>query len=552
MQKYIFITTSIILLFFNNLTAQIKNKIPPEKPKLIIGIVVEQMRFEYIDRFWDKFEKDGFKRLIGKGTNCKNTNINYMFTQTAPGITTIYTGTSPSVHGIVADEWYKINGSLIKSVYDDKTKGIGVSRQEQGKYSPKNVLTTTISDELKISDKLSKVYSISMNEESAVLAGGHMADGVFSWDDISGNWISSSYYYDSLPSWVNEFNEKKFHETYLLKEWNTLLDINKYTESRNDTAEYEYGIGPNRQSVFPYQLGAMSNMANKNKNKNYSILEKVPYGNNLTKDFAISTIVNENLGKDEHTDFISISFSPTENIGQRFGPFSVEVEDTYLRLDKEIAHFLSFIDDFIGKENVLIFLTSNHGVAEIPNYSKQKRLPSGQFKGVYSIALLKSYLNALYGEGDWIKGYKNQQIYLNKNLIETSKYSIQEIQQIVAEFMLQFGGVTNVITSTQMMQTNFSEGSFAKMQNSFSQKRSGDVMINLKPGWIEDVTYATFSNSPYTYDTHVPLVWYGWKIKRKTIFKKTSLEDIAPSISAMLNISFPNGYTGIPIYEIWE
>jgi predicted AlkP superfamily pyrophosphatase or phosphodiesterase len=551
MIKNIIFTIAIFLSFYS-VTAQIKNKIPPEKPTLIIGIVVEQMRFEYLDRFWNKFEKDGFKRLIGNGTNCKNTNINYMFTQTSPGFATIYTGTNPSVNGIVADEWYKINGNLVESVKDDKYKGVGTTREEIGHYSPRNILTTTVSDEMKISDKLSKVFSISMNKESSVISGGHMADGVFTWDEISGNWISSSYYYDSLPTWVNEFNKKKFHETYLLKEWNTLLDINKYTESRNDTAEYEYGIGTNRQSVFPYQLGNMSNMANKNKIKNYSILEQVPYGNNFTKDFAISTIVNENLGKDKHTDFISISFSSTENIGQRYGPYSVEVEDTYLRLDKEIAHFLSFIADFVGKENVLIFLTSNHGVAEIPEYSKQKRLPSGQFKGTYSIALLKSYLNAIYGEGEWISGYKNQQIYLNKNLIETSKYSVQEVQQVVAEFVLQFSGVANIITSTQMMQTNFSQGSFAKMQNSFNQKRSGDIMINLKPGWIEDVTFATFSNSPYTYDTHVPLVWYGWKIKRKTIFKEIGIEDIAPSISSMLNISFPNGYSGTPIYEIWE
>ena len=551
LKKIVFIVL-ILQFVIPNLFAQRKSKIPPEKPKLIVTIVVEQMRFEYIDRFWHKFEKKGFKRLIGEGTNCKNTNINYMFTQTSPGIATIYTGTNPSVHGIVADEWHKINGDLVKSVYDKKVKGIGVTQEDLGKSSPKNLLTTTISDEIKISDKQSKVFSISMDEKSAVLAGGHIADGAFYWDDVSGNWVSSSFYYDSLPSWVNDFNNKKLYETYLQKQWTTLLPIEEYIESRNDTAEHEYGIGSNRQKTFPYDLGVMSNVTTKNKIKKYNILSMVPYGNNFTKDFAISTIVNENLGKDEHTDFISVSFSATENIGQRFGPFSVEVEDTYLRMDKELAHFLSFIDDFVGKENTLIIFTSNHGVSEIPYYSTQKRLPSGQFKGTYSIALLKSYLNALYGEGDWIIGYKNQQIYLNHTLIETSKRTVQEVQQTVADFVLQFTGVANVITSTQMMQTNFSKGTFAKMQNSYNQKRSGDVMINLKPGWVEDVTYATFSNSPYTYDSHVPLVWYGWKIKRKTIYKNVGLEDIAPSISSLLNISFPNGYSGEPIYEIWE
>ena len=549
MQKIL--SVLIVVLFSTLLFSQNKRKIPNEKPKLIIGIVVEQMRYEYINRFWDKFTKKGFKRLIGEGTFCKNTNLNYMFTQTSPGIASIYTGTPPSVHGIVANDWYtSLSKTEKKAVYDKSKKTIG-SNSKLGQCSPKNLLTTTISDEIKKSDKYSKVFSVSLNDRSAVLGGGHLADGCFWWDDENGNWITSSYYYkDSLPVWVNNFNSKLIHETYLNKIWNTLLPLKDYTSSRNDTTDYEYGIGKNRQNVFPYNLAEISNITKKN--KKYNILKDTPFGNNFTKDFAIATIVNEELGKDKHTDFISISFSATENIGQRFGPMSVEIEDTYLRIDKELTHFLNFIDENIGKENVLIFLTSNHGVVEIPKYMEEKKIPAGKFNGLYSIALLKSYLNAIYGEGNWVTAYTDQQIYLNHILIEDSQLSINEVQERAASFLLQFNAIANTITANQMMKTNYSDGIFAKMQNSFNQKRSGDIMINLKPGYIEDVKFATYSNSPYTYDTHIPLIWYGWKIKHKTILRNISVTDIAPTISSLLNISFPNGYSGTPIFEIWK
>lgn len=544
------ISLIIILITVSQIFAQHKRKIPKDKPKLIIGIVVEQMRYEYINRFWNKFEKKGFKRLINEGTFCKNTNINYMFTQTAPGIASIYTGTTPSVHGIVANDWYTTLTNKEKKAVYDRTKNTIGAETKQGRCSPKNLLTTTVSDEIIKSNKLSKCFSISMDERSAVLGGGHLANGCFWWDDESGNWITSDYYYqDSLPTWVSSFNSKGFHETYLSKTWNTLQPLNEYDRSRSDTTEYEYGIGKKRQNTFPYNLAEISNI--EKKNKDYSILKTVPYGNNFTKDFAIATIVNEELGKDEHTDFISISFSATENIGQRFGPMSVEIEDTYLRIDKELTHFLTFIDENIGKENVLIFLTSNHGVAEIPKYMEEMRIPAGKFNALYSVALLKSYLNAIYGENDWVTAYTDQQIYLNHNIIEDSQLSLSDVQKKAASFLLQFDAVANAITADQMMQTNFSDGIFAKMQNSFNQKRSGDIMINLKPGYIEDVTYSTYSNSPYTYDTHVPLIWYGWKIKHKTILRDIDITDIAPTISSLLNISFPNGYSGKPIFEIW-
>jgi len=335
---------------------------------------------------------------------------------------------------------------------------------------------------------------------------------------------------------------------YLSREWNTLLPIAQYSESISDTNEYEVGFGKNK-NTFPYDLESYQKKKSSN---NFKLLKSTPYGNTFTKDFAVATILNEDLGKDENTDFLVVSFSSTDYIGDKFGPLSVEVEDAFLRLDKEIAHLITFIDEQIGKENVLVFLTSDHGGAHIPKYLKDINIPAGYFKYHYSIALLKSYLNAIYGEGDWVMSYVDQQIYLNRNLIEDSNLSLEEFQTKVANFMLQYSGVANAITSSTLQTNNFTGGFFEKMQNSFNQKRSGDVIINLEPGWIQDKLDATDQNSGYNYDTHVPLIWYGWKIKRSSVLRRISIANIAPTISNFLNISNPNGCNSDPIKELSE
>ena len=284
--------------------------------------------------------------------------------------------------------------------------------------------------------------------------------------------------------------------------------------------------------------------------KTLNIIKNVPAGNTLTTDFAVHAIVNEEMGKDEHTDLIAISYSVPDNIGLQFGPSSVEIQDCYLRLDKDIAHFLEVVDDLIGKENTLIFVTSNCGVAEIPRYLDSLKVASGYFKNFYALTLLKTYLNAVYGKGEWVQGYVEQQIFLNHNMIEDAKISLEDIQNKTAQFLLQFNGVSNTITSTTLQTTHFTKGIFEKMQNSFQQKRSGDVLINLTSGWVEDISTATTHNSGYSYDTHVPLIFYGWKIGRNSISRPVNITDIAPTIAAFLNMSFPNASTGEPILEM--
>ncbi|MBI5219038.1 MAG: alkaline phosphatase family protein [Bacteroidia bacterium] len=535
----------IFLLLWSTAIYSQNKKIPPEKPKLIIGIVVEQMRYDYLYRFWDKLEEKGFKRLMYEGTSFKNANINYLFTQSAPGIASIYTGTTPSFHGIVSDEWYlRLKGEKIYCVDDPNYKTAG-GKTDDGKKSPKQMLTSTLGDEIKLfTTGKSKVIGVALDDRSSILAAGHAADASYWFEEKSGNWITSTYYMEELPKWVKEFNNKKFSDVFTDKEWSTMLPIDQYKEALPDKNSFEIGFERNGTS-FPYNIKTI-----KEKMQSYRVMKHIPFGNTFTTDFAVHAIVNENLGKDDYTDLITISYSATNTIGLEFGPSSVEVEDTYLRLDRDIAHLLEVVDDLIGKENTLVFLTSNSGVAEVPKYLDSLKVASGNFKNFYALALLKTYLNALYGKGDWVLGYLEQQIYLNHNLIEDAKISLEDIQNKTSQFLLQFTGVSNTITATTLQTTHFTKGIFEKMQNSYQQKRSGDVMINLTSGWIEDISTATSHNSGYSYDTHVPLIFYGWKIGRNSIARPVNITDIAPTISTIMNISFPNSCTGEPILEM--
>ena len=282
----------------------------------------------------------------------------------------------------------------------------------------------------------------------------------------------------------------------------------------------------------------------------YKALRYTPFGNTLTKDFAITTLVSEKLGKGNFTDYLAVSFSATDYLGDLFGPTSVEVEDTYLRLDQDLSHFITFIESEIGKQNVLIYLTSDHGAPYNPKFLEAQKIPAGTFNNKTSISILKAYLKAVYGRGDWVSHYSEQQIFLNRNLIEDSKLSLPEVQNKVAQFMVQFAGVSSAISADNLQKGSYSRGIYAKLQNSYNQKRSGDVFICLEPNWIENDIQVIHTS--YNYDTHVPLIWYGWKIGRKTISRNIDITDIAPTIATFMDIPYPNACSGTPIKEIVE
>ncbi|MFP4557610.1 MAG: alkaline phosphatase family protein [Bacteroidales bacterium] len=547
MASYRFAALLPLLIASFGLDAQMN--LPSEKPKLIVNVVVGQMRSDYIQRYAHKFSNDGFMHLANEGAYCKNARYNYLLTQSLPGIATIVTGTYPSVHGIVSNKWFSVlNGKEVDAVADNSVSTVGGS-YFNGKYSPKNLVTSTIGDQIRMLDSRSKVIGVSLEPSSAIISSGHNANGAYWLDVNKGSWISNTHYMDSLPAWVDSLNVKGFADLYINKDWSLVNPLSSYAEA--DTLIIrDKNI---RQRIVEKLNGLAKGIVRPRKSiKDYSALLESPYGITYTKDMAIAAILGEGLGKDNHTDYLSIVLTPTRHIGQKYGPHSIEVEDTYIRLDKELAHLLSFLNSEIGRRNYLLILTSDQGIAATPEHLEKAKIPGGYFEPLQATILLKSYLNIVYGTGDWVLGYHEKQIYLNRMLIEDSSLSLRDFQDKVASFMLQFTGVANVATSYTLQASNFTSGIFQKFQNSYNQRRSGDLLLNLEPGWVERNGHLTSANSPYSYDAHVPLIWYGWRIRRKQILSPVSISDIAPTISTLVGIGWPSGASGSPIKEIIE
>ena len=528
--------------------AQIESSIPSDKPKLVIGIVVEQMRQDYIDRFWDNFGNKGFKRLAVNGTYCVNANLNYSLTQTAPGYATIATGAEPCSHGIVSNYWFnRLTGEKVDCLSSEmNVKSVGGSVEADGRVAPTNMLSTTFSDEAKLFNRgKSKTISMSLSKYAAVLSGGYSADGAYWFDQNSGKWVTSSYYTSTLPEWVKEINDQKMPDVYLERTWNPMLPLDKYNEVLSDSSKYEFGID-GMYKTFPYNYQNITKTV-----RNYKLMTMIPEGNTLLTDLAVGAIYGEDLGKDEFTDFLFINYSVSEEIGKLYGPQSIEVQDLFLRLDKDLEHLIDVVEDLVGKNNCLIYLTSNHGVSEMPQYLQDQKLPAGNFKQFYMLALVRSYLRAIYGDGDWVLDFNNSQIYLNRLLIEDSQISLNEMCEKIIDFITNSSGISNAVSSNQFQNIVFVEGMPAKMQNSYNQKRSGDIMFSLKPGWIEDIPYCTDHNSGYSCNTHVPLIWYGWKVKKQKVFTKVNITDIAPTVSAALGTPPPPIVSGKVLENIF-
>ena len=526
--------------------------IPPDKPRLVVGIVIEQLKYDQLEKFRDRLGESGIKRLINEGTYFKNASFEYMLTQSAPGHATISTGTEPSFHGITSDNWYiPLKNELIYCTKDINVNPVGGSF-ESGLHSPINLQASTFSDELEMaSNKKAKVFGIGLKESSAILSAGHSADGAYWFDNTTGSWMSSTYFIDSLPGWVNDFNAMKFSDTYLNSSWSLLKAVSDYADCVADSNNFEEGF--NKVNYFPYDLKKMRSKGIFNARNDFSLLRDTPYGNSLTTSFATRLIQKESLGEDEVTDYLSICYSATDNIGHRFGPSSVEMGDAILRLDEDIKNLLTYLNDSIGKKNILIYFTAAHGISEIPTVLENNRIPAGYFKQNQALQLLRSYLNAVYGEGDWVKGYSERQIFLNRTLIEDARLSLDEVQKKVARFLVQFTGVSAAYPYSAFEANDFGNGNLKKIINNFNPQRSGDVIITLNPGWVEkEGDFVTNHNSPYEYDSHVPLIWYGWTVNRATVTRKVNMTDIAATLSSLCKIPYPNACTGEPMFELFR
>jgi predicted AlkP superfamily pyrophosphatase or phosphodiesterase len=505
------------------------------RPELVVGIVVEKMRYDYLTRMWDKFGENGFKRLIHEGSSFSNARFDYLVNQSSSGYATIFTGSNPSAHGVIADRWYnRLGGYMQSSVYDENVIAVGGSFNN-GRRSPSALLTATIGDELRMaSDFRSRVFTVSLNDASAILPGGFSANTAWWFDPVHGEWMSSSYYIDSLPPWVREFNSRRLPDIYLDRTWEPVAGNSSYFSKNPNPGE----------QPFRYDLKRMHR-----KSEDYSLIKAIPHGNSFLKDFAVSLIMNEELGKKGHTDMIVIGFSAMAEIDNEYGTFSKELQDAYLRLDGDIAHLLEFLNAVYGKSGILVFLTSDQAVSYPSSYNSTARIPGGSFSPAQAMSLLRSYLNITYGQGDWISSYNAGMVYLNHGQIESSNISLEDIQYSSSRFLNQFRGVAGTITEEVFRRNHFSEGVPAKIQAGFHSKRSGDVMLFLQQGWYE----RGFSGDRLmltSYDQHVPLIFYGRGIASSNISRPVSIADIAPTISTMLNIPSPQFATGKPIMEL--
>ncbi len=526
--------------------------LPPDRPALVIGIVVEQLRFDQVERFRDKLSENGIKKMINEGTFFRNASYDYMLTQSAPAYSTISTGTEPSYHGITSDSWYlPLKNEFIYCTKDAAVNPVGGS-YESGLHSPVNLNASTFADELKIATgKKSKVFALGIKEYSAILSAGHAADGVFWYDNTSGTWMSSTYYLDSLPSWVNDFNAMNYSEAYLNTTWNLLRQASDYAVCLPDSNKFETGFSG--INYFPYNINKMSKPEGRKSVRNFAFLRETPFSDAYTTDFAIRLIEKEGLGKDDIPDFLSICYSSTDYIGHRFGPTSVESGDAILRLDKDIEKLITYLNDSLGKKNILVYFTSAHGVSEIPTVMQDTRIPAGYFKQNQALQLLRSYLNAVYGEGDWVKGFSERQVFLNRTLIEDARISLEDIQKKTARFLIQFTGVASAYPYYAFEANDFGNGHLRKIVNNFSPQRSGDVIVILNPGWVEkEEDQLTNHNSPYEYDSHVPLIWYGWIVNRSTVMRRVNITDIAATLSSLCRIPYPNACTGEPMPELFR
>ncbi|WP_374228316.1 alkaline phosphatase PafA [Prevotella sp.] len=533
---------SMALLGCGTASAQQSNAAAIERPKLVVGIVVDQMRWDYLYRYQKRYTDGGFKRLLGEGFSCENTMIPYVPSVTAIGHTCIYTGSVPSIHGIASNNFVK-DGKKVYCTDDDSVKPVGTT-SVAALMSPRNLWVSTIGDEMKIaSNGRAKVVGVALKDRASILPAGHNPNGAFWFDDQTGCFITSSYYMDRLPKWVEAFNDKRLPEQYLSQKWNTLYPKNTYTESTTDENEYENGIREGVKATLPLNLPELY------KKYGYGIIRNTPFGNSLTLDMAKAAIDGEQLGADDETDLLAVSCSSTDYIGHQVGTHAIETEDTYLRLDKAIADFLTYLDSKVGKGNYLVFLSADHGAMNNAAFLQDRRIPAGSWDASATAKKLNHVLAKEYPEaGDIVKTVMNYQVFFNRDVIKSKQLDFDNIKQTVVNVLKEDPSVLYACDMAKASTESIPEEVKSRIINGYNRERSGDVVIILKPNFYAHGMKGTDHGAWNSYDTHIPLVFMGWGIKHGATTKQTFMTDIAPTIAAMLHVQAPNGCVGKAIF----
>lgn len=534
--------TALLLLI---LPLQIWAQPKTSAPKLVVGMVVDQMRWDYLYRYSNRYTDDGFKRLLREGFSCESTYIPYLPTHTAPGHTCIYTGSVPSLHGIMGNSWYsREQKRMVYCTEDDSVQTVG-STSAAGKMSPKNLMASTITDELRLSSNFkSKTIGIALKDRGAILPAGHSASAAYWFDNASGGWISSTHYMKALPEWVSRFNARKLPDQYLKQNWKTLYPINTYALSTADSKPYE-GELAGEDNTFEH-------ITEKITTNKYESFRNTPYGNAYTLEMAKATIEGEDLGKRGVTDFLAVSLSSPDYIGHTFGPNSIEVEDTYLRLDRELAVFLQYLDKVIGTGNYLMFLTADHGAAHSPGFLHEHQIPAGETGDLAVRKYLNEALQRHYNIPNLVASVSNYQVFLNDSLLAHNRLEKEAVKTFVVRALVTYSGIDKAVDFNDLHTAALPEALKSIIINGYSQRLSGDVQYIFKPQWFDGWGTGTTHGMWNPYDSHIPLIWFGWKVKPGKLYREVYMTDIAPTLAALLQIQTPNAAVGKVIEEVTQ
>jgi len=517
------------------------------RPKLVVGIVVDQMRWDYLYRYYDRFGTDGFRRMLGEGFTCENTLINYLPSFTAVGHTCVFTGSVPALDGISGNEWIEqLSGKVVYCTDDSTVKTVGADNVS-GRMSPRNLLVSTVTDELRLASNFqSKVVGVSLKDRAAILPAGHTANAAFWLDDATGNFVSSTYYMQELPGWVDAFNKSRPIEKLIQNGWTTLRPIDTYKNSDGDDQVWEGRYPGETSSAFPHHIDEAYK-------KSKGTFRPTPFGNTLTLDFARQAVEGYQLGSGPATDFLTINCASTDYVGHMFGPNSIEVEDTYLRLDQDLGKFFKYLDARLGKGQYTVFLTADHGAAHAISYMQKHELPADFWNAQPLVDTLNKLLAAKFGAEKLIRSGMNYQLNFDLGKIEAQHLDYDAIKRLTVEFAQRQPGISFAVDVDKIGEAPVPEPLKSMIINGYNFRRSGAVQIVLAAGWFEaygktGTTHGTWN----PYDTHIPLVFMGWGIRQGHTNMPVNMTDIAPTVAALLHIQMPNGAVGKPIREITE
>ncbi len=516
----------------------------PARPRLVVGLVLDQMRWDYLYRYADRFsEKGGFRRMLSEGHSCEQTLIPYAPTVTACGHSSVYTGTVPAINGITGNAWW--DSQLNRTVYcteDKSVSTVGSSSINQGKMSPKNMLVTTISDELRLATNFqSKVVGVAIKDRGAILPAGHSANGAYWYDNSTGNWITSTYYSTELPGWAQAFNQRKLPDSFYAAGWSLLYPANSYKASTADKKSYENAVFG---ESFPYDL-------KKYIGKDYGKINTSPMGNEMTLAFAKAALLGESLGRDEITDLLAISFSSPDYIGHSFGPNAIEAEDAMLRMDLALGKFFDWLDQQVGKGSYTVFLTADHGAAHVPEFSQENKLPGGRVFMGKIIDRLNASLEKTYRLKKLIVSDDNYQLHLDHVQLDSARINPNEILNWLQAELMKEPGIDRAFLLKDLNTVPLPAPVRKMLNNGYHPNRSGDLQIILKAGYIDAYGNTGTTHGLWNpYDTHIPLLWYGWGIKKGITHREVYMTDIAPTLAALLRIQMPSGNIGTVITEV--